>query len=53
VLLDVFTGQTTTDTGAFNGSSIQVVLGKQATDRRAERVVALLFQSWPADAGQA
>ena len=44
VLLDIFTGQTTTNTGAFNGSRIQVVLGQQATDRRAERVVSLLFQ---------
>ncbi len=44
VFFNVFTGQTTTHTGAFNGSRVESVLCQQATDRRAECVVRLLFQ---------
>ena len=44
VFVDVFTGQTTAHTGAFNGCRVKAVFRQQATDRRAEGVVRLLFQ---------
>ncbi len=44
MLVDVFTRQTATHAGAFDGCRIEAVLSQQATDRRAERVVGLIGQ---------
>ena len=44
MLLNIFTGQTTTNTGTFDVAGFQVVLGQQATDRRAQGIIILLFQ---------
>ena len=44
VLVDVFTRQTATHTGAFDGSRVKAMFSQQATDRRAEGVVRLFFQ---------
>jgi hypothetical protein len=44
MFLNVFAGQTAAHTGAFNGAGVEVVFSQQATDRRAERIVVLLFQ---------
>ena len=44
MLVDIFASQTATHAGAFDGCRIEAVLSQQATDRRAERVIGLLFQ---------
>ena len=44
VFVDVFAGQTTAHTGAFDGCRVKAVFSQQATDRRAEGVVRLFFQ---------
>ncbi len=44
MFLNVFAGQTTADASAFDGRWVKVVFSQQTTDRRAQRVVVLLFQ---------
>ena len=44
MFFDVFTGQTAADASAFDGRCVEVVFSQQTTDRRAQRVVVLLFQ---------
>ena len=44
MFLNVFAGQTAADASAFDGRWVKVVFSQQTTDRRAQRVVVLLFQ---------
>ena len=44
MLIHIFTSDTSAHTGAFDRTGVEVVLSQQATDRRAQRIVILLFQ---------
>ena len=44
MFLNVFASQTAADASAFDGRCVEVVFSQQTTDRRAQRVVVLLFQ---------
>ncbi len=44
VFFNIFTGQTSAHTAAFNLRGVEIVLCNQAADSRAERIVALFFQ---------
>ena len=44
MFFNIFASQTATHTGAFNGAGFKVMLGQQATDRRAKRIIVLLFE---------
>ena len=52
VRFHVFTRDAATHAGAFDGAGIEIVFGDQATNRRAERVIAFFFQA-RGSAGQA
>nr|VUD31477.1 Uncharacterised protein [Raoultella sp. NCTC 9187] len=44
MFFNIFTGQTAANAGSFDRARIEVMFSQQATDRRAERIVTLLFQ---------